>query len=290
MLTHLPLSAISHTDALRAHIAQWKSEGLRVGFVPTMGALHAGHISLIETALRHADRVVASVFVNPTQFAPGEDFDSYPRTLEADAQKLVEAGCHLLYAPLASDMYPEGFATKVSLDGPALELETDFRPHFFAGVATVVSKLFQRVRPDVAVFGQKDFQQLRVIERMTLDLDLDIEIIGAPTLREDDGLAMSSRNAYLSAQERQTAAQLFAILSELKDRLEAGKPLSECLFQAREKAQSVFDSVDYIAVRDDASLSAIETHGARPARVLAAVKLGKTRLIDNLPVHGLDQS
>ena len=287
MLSDLPLPAVDNQIALRAQVQSWKAEGLKVGFVPTMGALHAGHISLIKTALERSDRVIASVFVNPAQFAPGEDFETYPRTLSEDARKLTEAGCHLLYAPTAQTMYPEGFATKITMDGPALGLETEFRPHFFSGVATVVTKLLNQVQPDLAVFGQKDFQQLRVIERLVKDLDLGVEIIGGETLREPDGLAMSSRNTYLSAEDRRTAAQLYSLLTDLKSRLENGTPVGEALYLAEEKAQSIFDKVDYIAVRNSDDLSALETNlkSGHEARILAAVYLGKTRLIDNLGVR-----
>lgn len=202
---------------LRARVAAWRAAGERVAVVPTMGALHAGHISLLDVARGRADRVIATVFVNPTQFAPHEDFDRYPRDEAADAAKLAAGGCNLLYAPDRSVMYPEGFSTVVEVAGVTAPLEGAFRPHFFAGVATVVAKLLIQAGADVAVFGEKDYQQLLLIRRMARDLDLPVEIVGAPTLREADGLAMSSRNAYLSAEERAVAARLNVVLRELAE-------------------------------------------------------------------------
>ncbi|WP_241095075.1 pantoate--beta-alanine ligase [Marinicauda algicola] len=270
---------------LRDEVQSWREAGYTVGFVPTMGALHAGHISLVRTALQRADRVVASVFVNPAQFAPGEDFETYPRTLEEDAAKLAEAGCHLLYAPTVREMYPTGFASAVHVDGPAFGLESQTRPHFFGGVATVVTKLLNQVRPDTAVFGEKDYQQLLVIRRLVTDLDLGVEIVAGETLREGDGLAMSSRNAYLSAEERGRAGQLNLILKDLAQEAASGKPLETSLLHARTRAEEVFDAVDYIEIRNAHTLQAIETETLEePARVLAAVRVGKTRLIDNMAV------
>lgn len=282
MRPDLPLPAAYAVSELRQTVDRWRSEGLTVGFVPTMGALHAGHIALVAQALRRADRVVVSIFVNPAQFAPGEDFDAYPRTLEADAAKLAAAGAHLVYAPGANEMYPAGFATQVSLNGPALELESAARPHFFAGVATVVSKLFNQVRPDLAVFGEKDYQQLLVITRMTQDLDLGVEIVPGETVREADGLALSSRNAYLSEADRKRAGALNLILKDFAGALEAGVDLHEAQAEARRKAEAAFDAVDYVEARCARTLGALPAGRlAQPARVLAAVKLGATRLIDN---------
>ena len=283
MLDTLPLPAVSTRAALREQVDAWRAEGLRIGFVPTMGALHPGHISLIETALEKADRVVASIFVNPTQFAPGEDFQTYPRTLENDAVKLAEAGCHLLYAPSAEEMYPDGFATTVSVAGPAEGLESEARPHFFAGVATVVSKLFNQVRPDLAVFGEKDYQQLLVIKRMTADLDLGVEIIAGETLREPDGLAMSSRNAYLDDIARETAGKLNKLLIILCDCLQGGETVLSVTIRGFNAANEVFDSVDYLEVRDAETLAPVDPGPIdRPVRVLAAVRVGTVRLIDNM--------
>ncbi len=250
-----------------------------------MGALHEGHLSLIKLAQERGSRVVASIFVNPAQFAPHEDFDAYPRTLRDDAAKLANADCDMLYAPLASDLYPDGFATELKLGGAAQGLETDFRPHFFAGVAIVVAKLFNRVQPDLAVFGEKDYQQLLVIKQMVRDLDLPISIIPGPTLRERDGLALSSRNAYLSTKEREIAAGLHEILTGFARDLANGTDWETAQGKALAKAASAFDRVDYIEARCAATLAPLPAGPVdRPARVLAAVWLGKTRLIDNLAV------
>lgn len=284
MRPDLPLPAAYTVPELGATVAAWRREGLTVGFVPTMGALHAGHLALVTLALERADRVVVSIFVNPAQFAPGEDFDAYPRTLESDADKLAGAGAHLVYAPTASEMYPRGFATTVSLSGPAAGLESAARPHFFAGVATVVSKLFNQVRPDLAVFGEKDYQQLLVIKRITEDLDLGVEIVPGATVREADGLALSSRNAYLSTAERKRAAALNLILADFAQALEAGGDVATAQTAALTAAADAFDAVDYVEARCADTLATLpEGPLDRPARVLAAVKVGGTRLIDNRP-------
>ncbi|XBQ15962.1 MAG: pantoate--beta-alanine ligase [Oceanicaulis sp.] len=284
MPSSLPLPAVHDPAALREEIARWRAQGLRIGFVPTMGALHGGHIALVEQALELADRVVVSIFVNPAQFAPGEDYDAYPRTLESDAEKLTKAGCHLLYAPNAPAMYPDGFATTVSLKGPAEDLESAARPHFFAGVATVVTKLLNQVRPDLAVFGEKDYQQLLVIRRLAADLDLGVEIVAGETRRDPDGLALSSRNAYLSDVDRKRAAELNVILAECAARLEAGADVGSVEAAALERAEAAFDSVDYLTVRDAHTLAPLDQDAPieGEARVLAAVRLGPVRLIDNM--------
>lgn len=285
MLSSLPLSAADTVAGLRGQVQSWREAGHTIGFVPTMGALHPGHISLVRTALDRADRVVASIFVNPAQFAPGEDFETYPRTLKEDAHKLAEAGCHLLFAPTVAQMYPEGFATSIHVDGPAFGLESQSRPHFFGGVATVVTKLLNQVRPDIAVFGEKDYQQLLVIRRLVTDLDMPVEIVGGQTLREADGLAMSSRNAYLSDEERGRAGQLNLILKDLAASAAAGHGLNSALVDARNRAEAVFDAVDYIEIRNAETLEAIAGETLQePARVLGAVRVGKTRLIDNMAV------
>ncbi|TRO95596.1 pantoate--beta-alanine ligase [Glycocaulis profundi] len=282
----LPALAVPATDdltSLRRQVDGWRAQGLTIGFVPTMGALHAGHVSLIETAMAQADRVIVSIFVNPMQFAAGEDLETYPRTLEADSLMLAAAGCHLLYAPPPETMYPQGFSSAVQVEGPATGLETEARPHFFEGVATVVLKLFNRVRPDIAVFGEKDYQQLLVIRRMVEDLDLPIRVVAGETLREPDGLAMSSRNAYLSAPERIKAGRLNVILRDLAHAIGDGEPVADALHHATEIAAHVFDDIDYLEVRDAETL--YELGGGPldgPARVLAAVRVGKTRLIDNM--------
>ena len=281
----LALPAVYNIADLRDQVRQWRAEGLRVGFVPTMGALHEGHLALVKQALDSSDRVIVSIFVNPTQFAPGEDFDAYPRTLEADAEKLGHVGAHLVYSPDAGEMYPEGYVTTVTLTGPTHGLESVSRPHFFHGVATVVCKLLNQVQPDLAIFGEKDYQQLMVIRRMVRDLNLPVEIAGGETVREADGLALSSRNVYLNATERERAARLNVILLEFADALASGANVADAQHQAQLKAQSAFDGVDYVVARDAASLDALPSGPIeREARVLAAVRVGKTRLIDNRPV------
>ena len=271
---------ITTVAELRAALAQLKPA--RIGLVPTMGALHDGHVSLVQDAKKHCDHVVVSIFVNPTQFAPHEDFDAYPRTLDADLKKLADSAA-IVFAPTAREIYPDGFATTITVGGPSAGLETDFRPHFFAGVATVVAKLLLAALPDVAMFGEKDYQQLLVVRRLVRDLALPVTIIGVPTLREADGLAMSSRNAYLSAEERRIAANLNVILKETiakarnSDLRAAEAGAIEALWKAG------FSHVDYVAIRDAESLDHITTL-ERPARILAAVKVGSTRLIDNMAI------
>ena len=269
---------------LRRVVAGWRKDGARVGLVPTMGALHDGHLSLVRETQSRAEKTVASIFVNPAQFAPHEDFDRYPRDLTSDAAKLGSVGLDLIFAPTVAEMYPAGFATALSVGGPSAGLETDFRPHFFGGVATVVAKLLIAALPDVAVFGEKDYQQLLVIRRLTADLGLPIEIAGAPIVREADGLAMSSRNAYLSAAERGVAGQMNVVLKAAIFSVRAGKAVAAAERIATDALlKAGFDSVDYVAIRDAATLEKMETL-ERPARVLAAAKIGATRLIDNMPV------
>lgn len=265
---------------LRAALAAVRPR--RIGMVPTMGALHAGHLSLVADARRHADHVLVSIFVNPAQFAPNEDFDAYPRTLDADLDKL-SGHADLVFAPTPREIYPDGYATTITVGGPSAGLETDFRPHFFAGVATVVAKLLIAASPDIAVFGEKDYQQLLVIRQLVGDLALPVEIVGAPTLREADGLALSSRNAYLCAEERKIAGQLNLILKQAAHRAAAGD-LRAAEAQAIEALwKAGFSHVDYVAIRDAQTLAHI-TALERPARILAAAKIGKTRLIDNMAV------
>jgi pantoate--beta-alanine ligase len=270
---------------LRARVAAWRAQGDRIGLVPTMGALHDGHLSLVREAGKVCQRVIVSIFVNPTQFAPHEDFDRYPRDLESDAAKLASTGkADVIFAPTVREMYPDGFATRLEVGGPSAGLETDFRPHFFSGVATVVSKLLVAAMPDYAIFGEKDYQQLLVIRRMVTDLRLPIEIAGAAILRESDGLAMSSRNAYLKPDERRVAGRMNLILKEVATRLKHGDPVATAeQFGSAALLEAGFDSVDYVAVRDAETLAAISDL-SRPARVLAAAKIGGTRLIDNMAV------
>ncbi|OAI44911.1 pantoate--beta-alanine ligase [Rhizomicrobium sp. SCGC AG-212-E05] len=253
-----------------------------IAMVPTMGALHEGHVSLVTEAKKHAAHVVVSIFVNPTQFAPHEDFDAYPRTLEADMARLGD-GAAIVFAPTAREMYPDGHATTITVGGPSHGLETDFRPHFFAGVATVVAKLLIAASPDIAVFGEKDYQQLLVVQRLARDLALPTQVLGAPTLREADGLAMSSRNAYLSPAERGIAARLNVILKDVIAAARLGDLRAAEAAGIQDLYDAGFDHVDYVAIRDAGSLdhlAALE----RPARVLAAAKIGKTRLIDNMAI------
>lgn len=282
MTSSLPV--VRDVPSLRNEIGTWRKAGLRVGLVPTMGALHEGHLSLVRTAKENCDRVVTTLFVNPRQFAPHEDFERYPRDEAGDAAMLAGAGCDLLYAPERSVMYPQGFATNVIVSDVSTPLEGEFRPHFFGGVATVVSKLLLQSLPDAAFFGEKDYQQLQVIKRMTRDLDIPVAIEGCPTVREHDGLAMSSRNAYLTADERRIAARLNHIMHDAIKAARAGAAIVDTEAEAaRHVLAAGFASVDYIAIRDAETLATISDL-ARPARILAAAWLGKTRLIDNMAV------
>jgi pantoate--beta-alanine ligase len=281
-MTTSPLPVVRTVADLRAAVGEWRGQGLSVGFVPTMGALHDGHLSLVREAGAQADRVVASVFVNPTQFAAHEDLGAYPRQESRDAELLASAGCHLLFAPDASAMYPEGFATRIEVGGPSQGLETDFRPHFFGGVAVVVAKLLNQVQADVAVFGEKDYQQLLVVRRLTADMDIPTRIIGAPTGRDGWGLALSSRNAYLSEPELDIARRLNGVLAEAGARARDASP-SDAEAWAREALlEAGFDRVDYVAIRHADDLTPFADAIDAPARILAAAWLGKTRLIDNL--------
>lgn len=256
-----------------------------VALVPTMGALHAGHMALVAEAKRRADRVAASIFVNPAQFGPAEDLASYPRREADDLAMLEEAGCDLVWLPSVADIYPDGFATTVSVGSVARRWEGEARPGHFDGVATVVARLLISISPDVALFGEKDFQQLAVIRRMTADLGIPVGIVGVPTVRESDGLALSSRNAYLSVADRERAAALPRALKAAKEAIESGSDVGRALGEARRTVTGAgFAAIDYIALVDALSLDPIETlHGEM--RLLAAAKIGRTRLIDNLPVR-----
>ncbi|WP_349320069.1 pantoate--beta-alanine ligase [Asticcacaulis sp. MM231] len=260
--------------ALREAISGMRSGGATIGFVPTMGALHDGHLALVRHAKSLCDKVVVSIFVNPLQFAPTEDLDRYPRDEAGDVARLQSVGCDLVYLPTVDGLYPENFASRIEMKGPALGLETDFRPQFFSGVATVVSKLFHQVRPDVAVFGEKDFQQLAVVRAMVRDFDMGIDIVGLPTIRESDGLALSSRNAYLTPKERAIAPKLHQALEAIRD----GGSIEDA---KAELTRVGFGQIDYIALRDAETLADI-TPDTRSRRLLAALWLGKTRLIDNI--------
>lgn len=278
-------AVISTVVDLRAALAPWRRAGETIALVPTMGALHAGHISLAQLAKRKARRAVASVFVNPTQFAPHEDFAKYPRTFEADLERLTATGIDAVFSPTPQIMYPAGFATTVSLEGPAkADLEDRFRPTHFAGVATVVAKLLIQSAADFAIFGEKDFQQLAVIRQMAKDLDLPVEIIGAPTVRENDGLAMSSRNVYLDTEERRRAPLLHATLQDIARSIAAGEEVDAALATGRQALADAGFVLDYLELRDAASLAVVAKPFTQPLRLLVAAKLGKTRLIDNIAV------
>jgi len=250
-----------------------------------MGALHSGHLALVKLARKKAKRVVVSIFVNPTQFAPHEDFGSYPRTWDADLKALSALKVDLVWAPTAEAMYPEGFSTKVAPGGPALAgLEDKFRPHFFGGVTTVVSKLFLQVAPDFAIFGEKDFQQLKVVTAMARDLDIPVKVIGLPTVREKDGLALSSRNAYLSPEERQIAPTLQRALQDCARHIKDGRPIVDALAVGRAQIERAGFVLDYLEARNANTLAPVQTLKDGPLRLLVAAKLGKTRLIDNIGV------
>lgn len=269
-------------EALRPH----RLAGKKIGFVPTMGALHDGHISLVEIAREASNVTVASIFVNPTQFAPGEDLDTYPRTEEADIEKLARVGCDMVYLPSVEEMYPPGSLTNVRVEEMSDLLDGIFRPHFFYGVATVVARLFIQVQPDVAVFGQKDYQQLQIIRRMVRDLGMAIEVIGGQTFRDADGLAQSSRNLYLSSSERQVANTISAALHRSGKRIEAGIAVKEALAEARDRIlRAGFDKLDYVSAVDPDNLKDLPdgpVEAGTDGRLLAAAWLGKTRLIDNM--------
>ncbi len=263
--------------------AGWAGSG-RVALVPTMGALHEGHFALVRAVRATAEHVVVSIFVNPTQFAPNEDFTKYPRNEAADVALLAAEGVDAIFAPAVAEMYPPDFATSVAVAGPAEGLETEFRPNFFRGVATVVTKLLLAVLPDFAIFGEKDYQQLAVIRRMTRDLAIPVEIVGHPTIRDDDGLALSSRNAYLTASERNTALRLHAVLTETAAGIRAQASPMELLIAARTALEAAGFRVDYVELRNADTLAPPLGVNEEPLRLLAAAWLGKTRLIDNVAV------
>ncbi len=271
--------------ALRRALAELRGRKATTALVPTMGALHDGHLALVRTAKARADKVIVSIFVNPAQFAPHEDFGSYPRTWKADVAKLAAEKVDLIWNPDVAAMYPEGFSTRIAPEGPATAgLEDKFRPHFFGGVATVVGKLFAQCRPDVALFGQKDYQQLKVVTRMALDLDLGVKVIGMATVREREGLAMSSRNVYLTPEQRQTATVLFRTMKDTKKRLRAGEGLAAVMAAGTETIAAAGFKVDYFEARHAETLAPIASLGDGPVRLLVAAKIGNTRLIDNAAV------
>lgn len=278
------MQIIRELDALRRAVAQLRRGGASIALVPTMGALHAGHMALVREGRRLADHVVASIFVNPTQFGPDEDLASYPRREAADAEMLEGEGCAILWAPDAATMYPQGFASTISVSGVSEGLCGGARPGHFDGVATVVAKLFNQVQPDIALFGEKDYQQLAVIRRMAADLDLPVRIEGVPTQRDADGLALSSRNAYLSEHERRAARALPRSLVEAAQAIRDGGDVACALAKARGKLEAAgFAPIDYLDLRDATTLEPVEAL-VGSARLLVAARLGRTRLIDNLPV------
>src|SRR5271154_6163702 len=268
--------------ALRRALDGLRARKASIALVPTMGALHDGHVSLVRLAKRRARRVVVSIFVNPTQFAPTEDFGSYPRTWKADLAKLTAEGVDLIWNPDVKTMYGDGFATRILTEGPAMvDLEDRFRPHFFGGVATVVGKLFTQCRPDIAVFGEKDFQQLRVVARMAGDLDLGVKVVGSKTVRERDGLAMSSRNVYLSPEHRRVAPVLHRAMKESAVRLRAGDAIEAAMAGGAEMIAAAGFVLDYFEVRHAQTLAPVSSAKDGPMRIVVAAKLGATRLIDN---------
>ena len=278
-------TVVRTVPALRRAVDTLRAKKATVALVPTMGALHDGHVSLVRLAKRRAKRVVVSIFVNPTQFAPTEDFGSYPRTWKEDVAKLAAEGVDLIWHPEVKAMYPDGFATRIVPEGPATAgLEDRFRPHFFGGVATVVGKLFTQVRPDVAIFGEKDFQQLRVVTQMAADLDLGVKVIGSKTVRERDGLAMSSRNVYLSPEERRAAPELNRAMKQAAGRLRAGEDAATAMADGAAQITKAGFVLDYLEVRHAASLAPIGSLKDGPMRMLVAARIGSTRLIDNIAV------
>lgn len=269
---------------LRRRVSDFRTDGHKIGLVPTMGGLHDGHLSLVRRSLALSDRTVATLFVNPTQFGKGEDLETYPRDEARDAALLADEGAHLLFAPDPSEVYPEGYSSTVKVSGLGDILEEEYRPGFFGGVATVVTKLLLQALPDVAVFGEKDYQQLQVIKRLALDLDIPVQIEGVPTVREEDGLALASRNAYLTDTERRAAPALYRTIEAVAEKVRSGEDIKETeTWAADTLTKSGFGNVDYVTVRDAKSLLPLENL-SQPARVLAAAWLGRARLIDNVSV------
>lgn len=271
-------------SALRRETAAWRLNNHRYAVVPTMGALHEGHITLVKEALSRADRAIATIFVNPKQFGANEDLSRYPRDEDGDVAKLAEAGIHLIYAPGPEEIYPSGFSTTVTMAGPAKAgLEDKFRPHFFDGVATIVAKLFIQTGADIAMFGEKDYQQLAVVTRMARDLNLPVVVHGVPTMREADGLAMSSRNRYLTKAERQQATAIYRALTQAAEKIHAGQDPQLATRTAARSLATLGFKVDYVTARNADTL-AVPTESGEPLRLLAAAWLGTTRLIDNIAV------
>lgn len=279
-------TVVRRLGALQSKVAAWRAVGERIALVPTMGALHEGHLALVRVATRRAARTLVSIFVNPTQFAPNEDYSRYPRDQRGDLAKLARLGVDLVFMPSPSLMYPQGFATSVHVAGPAeVGLEDRYRPHFFDGVATVVCKLLNQCRPDIAIFGEKDYQQLLAVRRMARDLDLGVDIVSAQTVREADGLARSSRNAYLSVEERAIAPRLQAALRDAARRIAEGGDVEKIMEAARAGLARMGFRVDYAEARNAETLEPISEPEREPIRLVAAAWLGTTRLIDNVPVE-----
>jgi pantoate--beta-alanine ligase len=279
------LRVVRTIPALRSAVAAWRKRGERVALVPTMGALHAGHLALVRAGRRRARRLVVSIFVNPTQFAPNEDFGSYPRTFESDAAALAALGVDVIWAPTVTVMYPDGFATRIVPEGPASAgLEDKFRPHFFGGVATVVGKLLIQCGPDFVMFGEKDYQQLKVVTRFVKDLDLPTKVIAVPTVREKDGLALSSRNAYLSESERATAPTLHRVLKDCAQRIAGGALIAQVLDEGGAAIERAGFALDYLEARHAETLRPVASVKDGPIRLLVAAQIGRTRLIDNVAV------
>ncbi len=273
-------------SALRRAVMPWRTAAERIALVPTMGALHAGHIALVRAARRRAARLIVSIFVNPSQFAPHEDFASYPRAFEADLAMLADMAVDLVWAPSAATMYPPDFATRIVPEGPATAgLEDKFRPHFFSGVATVVAKLLIQCGPDIALFGEKDYQQLKVVTRLAQDLDLPLRIVGVPTVREHDGLALSSRNSYLSARERAAAPALHRVLTDCASRIARGELSARVLDEGGAAIEQAGFALDYLEARHTDTLKPVASLADGSIRLLVAARIGKTRLIDNLAVR-----
>ena len=271
--------------SLRRALEPYRKAGASIALVPTMGALHRGHMALIREARRRAKRVVVSIFVNPTQFAPHEDFASYPRSFATDLKALRAENVDIVWAPAVEAMYPDGFATRLAPEGPAKAgLEDEYRPHFFGGVATVVAKLFTQVSPNFAFFGQKDYQQLRVVTQIAKDFDLPVKVIGVPTVREPDGLALSSRNVYLSSAERAVAPMLYKVLKGCASRIKSGEKIDRVLNVGRIEVDLAGFSLDYLEARHALTLAPVVSLKEGPVRLLIAARLGKTRLIDNIAV------
>jgi pantoate--beta-alanine ligase len=276
---------IKSLASLRRTVGRFRRKGETIALVPTMGALHAGHLSLVRLARRRARRVLVSIFVNPTQFAPHEDFASYPRDLAADLAALAAAGVDLVWAPEVGTVYPDGFATRIAPEGPAkVGLEDAFRPHFFGGVATVVAKLLIQCAPDVAVFGEKDYQQLKVVTRLVADFDLPVKIVGAPIVREKDGLALSSRNVYLTADQSAAAPTLHRVLADCAKRIAKGEHPARVLDEGGAAIEAAGFALDYLEARHADTLVKVASVSDGPIRLLAAARLGSTRLIDNVAV------